>query len=192
MTLDYDPRCYPTSGFLHGFGRALYYITAAPFALFFLNTLILVHRSGYTIKSVFLIILFKTVLIFSSGIQIGIGSVRPIPQCVPWYFTRNAIPDPNIVYIWGMMILIVYYFVYVKKWRRGRSRLGHIPMCIEPVIQMYMANLKWLRIIRIVVEVLLYHVIYYSVGLATGWQILVTVVWTTGILIPMIYAVHNM
>lgn len=116
-----EPFCWPDVKIIKLFGPAFTIVSIIPYAVPFINNLIVGHDLDFI--TIFLLLYMKIITMVSHILQSIIAWERPVDKCIPSVLTKYGFPDPGIVYLWCTLISNIFlsWRKAVKK-RRIRSK----------------------------------------------------------------------
>lgn len=173
VTMITEPFCWPNSGILSIFGPILTIISMVPYAIPFINALVI--KNKFTLCGCYLTIYIKITTTFAHVLQLHIASNRPIPECIPSFISFYAIPDPGIVYILSSMIMVIFL------------KLNETPRIFIELYSNFSLNVNSIIFICATIikadlllygQIILYLIIYNTCYLATVSQIMYAVLYS--------------
>jgi len=190
-----EPFCWTKGGIFSFLGPTFTIVSMVPYALPFVNCLIVGHNP--TFYTIYLMIYVKLVTVLAHIMQGIIQWERPYPECTPSILTRNGFPDPGLVYLWSSALTGLFLFYRNKSsaatnsWSRGVYEELIESKIVKTLRKMKLMMLSWevagiIKIFKEIktpmifgIQIIGYLAIYKMAFLASTLQIILSALFST-------------
>jgi len=179
-----EPYCWSGNKPLSIFGPMFTIVSVIPYAVPFINNMILSKKSSFC--AVYLMIYMKVITAIAHILQSIIMWKRPFPECSPSILTKGGFPDPGIVYLWASALTSIF----LSTMHPGKNKIKiekAIPLLIGRVLIVFIRKNK--GIIFLTGQIAVYLVVYNLAYLASLLQILLSILYATVVMIPMFWLI---
>lgn len=185
VVIKLEPYCWSNSYFLSSFGHMFTIVALVPYAVPFINNMILNKNASFT--TFYLLFYAKLITMKAHIVQGIINWKRPFPECIPSIMSECGFPDPGIVFLIAS-VMISIFMTLVKydaklKYSYNKSLLEHI----LPFFKILRGIVG--EIVFLIVQIITYCLVYNLAFLASASQIILSILYTTFLMLPMFWLV---
>ena len=181
-----EPYCWSGNKPLSIFGPMFTIVSVIPYAVPFINNMILSKQSSFC--AVYLMVYMKVITAIAHILQSIIMWKRPFPECSPSILTKGGFPDPGIVYLWASALTSIFLSTMHSKRNKIIKEVARTVLLSRFLIVFVRKNKG---VIFLTGQIAVYLVVYNLAYLASLLQIVLSILYATAVMIPMFWLIKT-